>query len=180
MKVGVLALQGSFREHLESFDALGVHAERVRRPEELARVDAIVLPGGESTTIAKLLVANELAEPLRARIAEGLPAFGTCAGLILLAGPLGALDATVVRNAYGSQAFSFEADLAIAGLDGAFRGVFIRAPVVAAAGPAVSVLAEHRRRPVLVRAGSVWASTFHPELAHDLRVHQKFVEEVAA
>jgi len=180
VKVGVLALQGAFREHAEAFDALGAQATRVRYPEQLESLDAIVLPGGESTTITKLLVANDLLEPLRACLHAGLPAFGTCAGLILLANQFGVLDAKVTRNGYGTQRDSFETPLAIAGLDGPFTGVFIRAPVVESVGPAVEVLAAHQDQPVLVRAGGVWASTFHPELAHDLRVHASFLKEVAA
>lgn len=187
MKAGVLALQGAFREHAEVLDALDVDVVAVRRPEELAAVDALFLPGGESTTIGRLLTTSELLEPLRFRLGAGLPAFGTCAGLILLARHvrggrrdqplLAALDVAVARNAYGTQLASFEAPLAIAELGTEpFPGVFIRAPVVERVGPAVAVAAEHEGRPVLVRQGNVWASTFHPELSGDLRLHRRFLE----
>jgi 5'-phosphate synthase pdxT subunit len=189
MNVGVLALQGAFREHREAFDALGVATTEVRTPQELAGVDALILPGGESTTIGKLLDTAGLIEPLLARLRDAMPTLGTCAGLILLAKAvvdgrpdqvsLGALDATVRRNAYGTQLASFEAPVSIDGLDGSpFPGVFIRAPVVEAVGADVEVLAEHAGRPVLVREGRIWASTFHPELSGDLRVHERFLNEV--
>ena len=190
MKAGVLALQGAFREHREVLDALGVDAVEVRVPQQLGGLDALFLPGGESTTITKLLETSGLREPLRAELTEGLPVFGTCAGLILLArdvrdagnagypSPLGALDCTVTRNAYGRQRESFEARLAIEGIDDGFPGVFIRAPVIAGISPAVEVLAEHEGHPVLVREGCVWGATFHPELSGDLRLHQRFLSEV--
>ncbi len=189
MNWGVLALQGAFREHREVLDALGVGSTEVRTPEQLAGVDALILPGRESTTVGRLLTTSELLEPLRRRLADGMPTFGTCAGLILLSRDvldgrpdqpsLDALDATVRRNAYGTQAQSFEADLVIDGLSVApFRGVFIRAPVVEAVGRDVEVLAEHADRPVLVRQGTIWASTFHPELSGDLRVHERVLHEV--
>ena len=188
MKAGVLALQGAFREHREVLDALGVDAVEVRRPEHLSGLDALFMPGGESTTIAKLLESSGLREPLRAALADSLPVLGTCAGLILLAedvrdsagiryaSALGLLDCTVVRNAYGRQRESFEARVPVDGIDGGFPGVFIRAPVIERAG-AVEVLAEHEGRPVLVRQGSVWGATFHPELSGDLRLHQRFLTE---
>jgi 5'-phosphate synthase pdxT subunit len=189
VKVGVLALQGAFREHREVLDALGVATVEVRVPEHLSGIDALVLPGGESTTMTRLLETSGLREPLVDRLRDGLPAFGTCAGLILLAAevrdgradqvPLGALDVTVRRNGYGRQRDSFEAVLTATGLTGAgFPGVFIRAPVVERVGPDVEVLAVHDDRPVLVRQGAVWASTFHPELSGDLRVHQQFVQSI--
>ena len=189
MNWGVLALQGAFREHREALDALGMSSVEVRTPEQLAGVDGLILPGGESTTVGRLLATGDLLEPLRARLAEGMPTFGTCAGLILLAREvldgradqpsLAALDATVRRNAYGTQAESFEADLAVEGIsDAPFRGVFIRAPVVESVGDAVEVLAVHADRPVLLRQGTIWASTFHPELSGDLRVHERFLHEV--
>jgi 5'-phosphate synthase pdxT subunit len=189
MKAGVLALQGAFREHREVLDALGVEAVEVRMPEHLGGIDALFIPGGESTTIAKLLDTSGLREPLHAALTDGLPVFGTCAGLILLADDvrdrddaraptaLGVLDCTVVRNAYGRQRESFEAGLAVDGLDGGFPGVFIRAPVVEAVGEAVEVLAVHDAHPVLVRRGAVWGATFHPELSGDLRLHQRFLTE---
>ena len=190
MKIGVLALQGAFREHREVLDALGVEAIEVRVPEELGGMDALVLPGGESTTIGRLLTTSGLLEPLRARLADGLPALGTCAGLILLATELldarpdqpvlGAIDCTVRRNAYGTQLQSFEAALSVRGLPGGlFPGVFIRAPVVERVGPRVEVLAEHEGRAVLCREDAVFASTFHPELSGDLRIHQRFLREVS-
>ncbi len=189
MKVGVLALQGAFREHREAFDALGVATIEVRTPEDLANADALIIPGGESTTIGKLLETSGLREPLHDRLRDAMPTFGTCAGLILLAKEvvdgrpdqvsLGALDVTVRRNAYGTQLASFEAPVTITGLTGpSFPGVFIRAPVVESVGATVAVLAEHSGRPVLVREGRIWASTFHPELSGDLRVHEQFLNEV--
>jgi 5'-phosphate synthase pdxT subunit len=190
MKAGVLALQGAFREHREVLDALGVEAVEVRVPEHLGGIDALFMPGGESTTITKLLETSGLREPLQRALSDGLPAFGTCAGLILLAddvrdagdvrypAPLAALDCTVVRNAYGRQRESFEIQITIDGLDDAFPGVFIRAPVIEHAGRTVEVLATHDGRPVLVRQGMIWAATFHPELSGDLRVHQRFLGEV--
>jgi 5'-phosphate synthase pdxT subunit len=189
VKCGVLALQGAFREHCEVLETLGVEAVEVRAPAELGGVDALILPGGESTTISRLLETSGLRDPLLERLRDGLPAFGTCAGLIVLArevldgrpdqDPLAVLDAAVRRNAYGSQVQSFEADLQVSGILGAsFRGVFIRAPVIVSTGPHVEVLAEHEGRPVFVRDGVVWACTFHPELAGDFRVHQRFLHEV--
>ena len=188
MKAGVLALQGAFREHREVLDALGVEAVEVRVPEHLGGIDALFIPGGESTTIGKLLDTSGLREPLGAELSAGLPVFGTCAGLILLADDvrdgddhaptaLGVLDCTVVRNAYGRQRESFEARLAVDGLDGEFPGVFIRAPVVERVGGAVDVLAAHDGQPVLVRQGPIWGATFHPELSGDLRLHQRFLTE---
>ncbi|MGH8985162.1 MAG: pyridoxal 5'-phosphate synthase glutaminase subunit PdxT [Acidimicrobiia bacterium] len=191
MKTGVLALQGAFREHAEVLDALGADVVEVRVPAHLAGIDALYLPGGESTTITKLLDSSGLTEPLRERIADGLYVFGTCAGLILLArrvedehgdsyaGALDALACTVARNAYGRQRESFEAALAIQGLDGAFPGVFIRSPVVTSVDGTVEVLATHRDSPVLLRQGRVWAATFHPELSGDLRLHQRFLSEAS-
>jgi 5'-phosphate synthase pdxT subunit len=189
MKAGVLALQGAFREHREVLDALGVEAVEVRVPEHLGGLDALFIPGGESTTIAKLLDTSGLREPLHDALTDGLPVFGTCAGLILLADDvrdrgdartptvLGVLDCTVARNAYGRQRESFEARVAVDGLDGGFPGVFIRAPVVERAGDGVEVLAVHDGHPVLVREGATWAATFHPELSGDLRLHQRFLTE---
>ena len=190
MKAGVLALQGAFREHREVLDALGVEAVEVRVPQQLSGLDALFIPGGESTTITKLLETSGLREPLRAEVTEGLPVFGTCAGLILLASDvrdaddirypaaLSALDCTVVRNAYGRQRESFEARITVEGIDDGFPGVFIRAPVVDRVGHAIEVLAEHEAHPVLIRHGSVWGATFHPELSGDLRLHQRFLAEV--
>jgi 5'-phosphate synthase pdxT subunit len=189
VKVGTLALQGAFREHREVLDALGVDTTEVRTPDRLAGLDALVIPGGESTTMQRLLETSGLRAPLVAAIADGLAVLGTCAGAIVLARevldgrpdqmPIGAIDVTTRRNAYGRQAESFEADLDVAGLPGGpFPGVFIRAPVIETVGEAVTVLAEHNGRPVLAREGRIWVTTFHPELAGDLRVHERFLQEV--
>jgi 5'-phosphate synthase pdxT subunit len=188
-KVGVLALQGAFREHREVLEVLGASVVEVRVPEDLIAVDALVVPGGESTTMMRLLGTSALREPLVTRLRDGMPAFGTCAGLILLAAevrdgrpdqvPLGVLDVAVRRNGYGRQRDSFETDLAVTGLAGGpFPGVFIRAPVVEEVGESVEVLAEHDGRPVLVRQANIWGATFHPELSGDLRVHQQFVQSI--
>jgi pyridoxal 5'-phosphate synthase pdxT subunit len=190
VKAGVLALQGAFREHREVLDALGAEAIEVRVPEDLVALDAIVLPGGESTTMSKLLDTSELRTPLGERLRDGLPVLGTCAGMILLAREVvdgrpdqesfGVVDVTVRRNAYGRQRDSFEADLDVAGLPGgSFRGVFIRAPRIEVAGAGVDVLAVHDGHPVLVREGRAWVASFHPELAGDLRLHQRFLDETS-
>jgi pyridoxal 5'-phosphate synthase pdxT subunit len=189
MKVGILALQGAFREHREVLDALGVGTFEVRVPSDLSAVDALVVPGGESTTMSKLLDSSGLRVPLAERLRDRFPVFGTCAGLILLAHevldgrpdqtPLDVIDCTVRRNAYGTQLDSFEAPVEVRGMPGGpFPGVFIRAPVIERAGPTVEVLAEHAGRPVLCRSGAVWVSTFHPELSGDLRIHQAFLGNV--
>jgi pyridoxal 5'-phosphate synthase pdxT subunit len=182
--------QGAFREHAEALRALDADVTFVKRPEHLAAVDGIVLPGGESTTMDKLLDSAGLREPLRERLEDGLPALATCAGLIVLARevvdgrpdqqPLGVIDATVRRNGYGRQRESFEADLFVRDLDGGtFRGVFIRAPKVERTGADVEVLAEHEGVPVFGRQGRIFFSSFHPELANDLRLHELFIREVA-
>jgi 5'-phosphate synthase pdxT subunit len=200
--IGVLGLQGDVREHLAAVTACGgVRAVPVRRPSELAAVDALVIPGGESTTISRLLETFELLEPLRRRIAAGMPAYGSCAGMILLASDvldgrpdqqqLGGLDVVVRRNAFGRQVDSFESDLRFHGLADPVRAVFIRAPWVESVGPGVEVLATVPRltltgadsgaaagRPVAVRQGSVLATAFHPELTGDIRVHRLFCEMV--
>lgn len=198
--VGVLALQGDVREHFAALESCGARAVPVRRPRELDAVDGIVLPGGESTTIDKLLRAFDLFEPLRTRIAAGLPAYGSCAGLILLAArvldgtadqqTLGVLDVAVRRNAFGRQVDSFEEDLEAPALgagpeDPALHAVFIRAPWVEETGPDVEVLARVSTSPaagriVAVREGAVLATSFHPELGSDLRVHGTFVRMVRA
>jgi 5'-phosphate synthase pdxT subunit len=194
--IGVLALQGDVREHVAALTRLGASAVPVRRPRELDEVDAIVLPGGESTTIDKLARAFELAEPLRKRIASGMPAYGSCAGKILLAErhvdgiegqqTFGGIDVLVRRNAFGRQVESFETDLPFAGLDGApVRAVFIRAPWVEEAGEDVEVLATVESGPaagkvVAVRQGNAIATSFHPEVTGDLRVHELFVDLVRA
>ena len=186
--VGVLALQGAFAAHARVLAELGAHPVEVRTPADLARVEALVMPGGESTTMSMLLESSRLFDPLAARLDDGMPVFGTCAGLILLATEVldgrddqrcfGVLDVAVRRNAYGRQVDSFEADLDVVGLDTPFHAVFIRAPGVERAGPAVEVLASHLGRPVLVRQGPVTAAAFHPELSHDRRLHQHFLQEV--
>ena len=192
--IGVLALQGDVREHLRVLTEAGVRAVSVRREAELDGVDGLVLPGGESTTMAKLLVAFELLDPLRKRLADGLPAFGTCAGMILLADrvldgaegqqTVGGIDMAVRRNAFGRQVESFEGDLDFAGVPGApVHAVFIRAPWVEDAGPGVEVLARVEGGPaagriVAVRQGSLMATSFHPEVTGDGRVHELFVRTV--
>lgn len=187
-RIGVLALQGDVREHLRALSSLGVTATAVRRPAELAAVDALVLPGGESTTMAKLARTFDLLEPLRQRVAEGMPAFGTCAGLILLADriedgvagqeTIGGLDITVRRNAFGRQVDSFEGAVDVVGLDAPVHGVFIRAPWVEQVGDSVEVLARAVGRIVAVRQGSLMATSFHPEVGDDARVHGLFVDLV--
>jgi pyridoxal 5'-phosphate synthase pdxT subunit len=192
--IGVLALQGDVREHLAALRAQGATAMPVRRPEELAAVDGIVLPGGESTTIAKLADRFGLLGPLRAAVAGGLPAYGSCAGMILLADrvldaaagqqTIGGLDVTVRRNAFGRQVDSFESDVAISGVQGGpVHAVFIRAPWVEEAGPGVEVLGRVEGGPadgriVAVRQGNLVATSFHPELTGDRRVHALFVDLV--
>jgi len=196
-RIGVLALQGDVREHLHVLETLGARPVAVRRPSELASVDGLVLPGGESTTMAKLARIFELLEPLRAKVAEGLPMFGTCAGMILLADriedgvvgqeTLGGLDITVRRNAFGRQVDSFESSLDFAGLAEPVHAVFIRAPWVEAVGAGVDVLARVPEgtaagaaagRIVAVRQGPLMATSFHPEVGGDGRVHRMFVDLV--
>lgn len=187
--IGVFALQGDVREHLQTLRTLGADAFPVRRPSELERCDGLVLPGGESTTMAKLARTFELLEPLRARVRGGMPTFGTCAGMILLADrieggtadqeTIGGLDVTVRRNAFGRQVDSFEADLPFAGLDAPVHAVFIRAPWVERTGPDVEVLAEAQGHPVAVRQGHLMATSFHPEVDGDGRVHRLFLDLVA-
>ena len=188
-KVGILALQGDVREHATALAELGSHVVEVRTPDDLAGIDALVLPGGESTTMSLLLGSAGLFEPIAARLHDGMPAFGTCAGMILLASEVldgrpdqrgfAAMDIAVRRNAFGRQVDSFEADLRLHGMPtaagGTFPAVFIRAPVVERAGPGVEVLATIHGRPVLCRQGPVLAAAFHPELSGDLRIHQLFV-----
>jgi 5'-phosphate synthase pdxT subunit len=191
--IGVLALQGDVREHLHALERLGVRSLPVRRLAELEACDGLVLPGGESTTMAKLARTFELIEPIRIRIKAGLPCLGTCAGMILLADRIvdgipgqetfGGLDVTVRRNAFGRQVDSFEGDLFIDGIDGPVHGVYIRAPWVEQAGPEVEVLARVPGGPaadkiVAVRQGSLLATAFHPEVGNDTRIHQMFVDLV--
>ena len=185
MKIGVLGLQGDVREHVRALEAAGATALVVKHPSDVDDVDAVVLPGGESTMIGLLLHRYGLLEPLRARVDAGMPAYGTCAGMILLARDvvgeddaphrIPSLALTVRRNAYGRQVDSFETDLAVAGLDEPFRAVFIRAPIVEDVGDGVDVLAEADERPVLVRQGRLLASSFHPEMTGDARLHEMFV-----
>ena len=183
--VGVLALQGDVREHARLLRDVGCDVVEVKRPQQLDAIDAIVLPGGESTTIGFLLEKFELMNPLRNRIEDGMPALGTCAGAILLAKhvlggdvpKIGVLDATVHRNAYGSQVDSFEDDIEVVGV-GAMRAVFIRAPVIESVGDEVDVLASHGTRPVVIRQGNVIAATFHPELTGDAGLHRLLLEGV--
>jgi 5'-phosphate synthase pdxT subunit len=189
--IGVLALQGAVARHVHAIERLGLEAVEVRTADQLDRVDALVLPGGESTTMSKLLDANELFAPLAERLADGMPALGTCAGMILLATDVldgrpdqrcfGAVDIAVRRNAFGRQVDSFEADIALAGLDEApVHAVFICAPVVERVGDHVHVLADVGGRPVACRQGDVIVTSFHPELSEDLRVHELFVRQVGA
>ena len=185
-RVGVLALQGASAAHADALRRLGAEAVEVRTPAQLDGVDGVVLPGGESTTISFLLDSNELREPLAERLADGLPAFGTCAGMILLATDVldgrpdqrsfGVIDLAVRRNAFGRQLDSFEADLDVTGLDEPFHAVFIRAPGVEATGEGVEVLAEVDGQAVLCRQGAIMVSSFHPELTDDLRLHQMFLD----
>lgn len=190
-QVGVLALQGDVREHLAALRAVGAEAVPVRRRAELDAVDALLIPGGESTTMSHLLRELELIDPLRARLADGMPAYGSCAGMILLAAeivdagaqgraaiPLSGIDMTVRRNAFGRQVDSFEGDVAFTGLTDPVHAVFIRAPWVERVGPGVQVLAEAAGHPVAVRHGAVLATSFHPEVTGDRRIHRLFVDIV--
>jgi 5'-phosphate synthase pdxT subunit len=185
-RVGVLALQGDFREHLSVLRRAGAEPVAVKAPEDVAAVDGLVIPGGESTTIGKLAERFGLVEPIRDRIENGLPAFGTCAGLILLAAAvtegsqplLAVLDVVVKRNAFGRQNDSFEADLDVAGLADPFHAVFIRAPWVEKTGSGVDVLARIDEHPVMVRQDNILAASFHPELTEDERIHRMFVHMI--
>ncbi|HEX7002897.1 MAG TPA: pyridoxal 5'-phosphate synthase glutaminase subunit PdxT [Trueperaceae bacterium] len=188
MKIGVLALQGAFREHRLAFERLGAQVIEVRLPRHLEGLSGVVIPGGESTTMAKLMSSYGLDHALREYHRSGGAIWGTCAGAIAVAQEisgrpgqptLGLLDITVERNAYGRQVASFEADLEIEGMEGAFRAVFIRAPRIVRAGPAVEVLGELEGDPVMVRQGRVIAGVFHPELSGDDRVHEYFLNQVA-
>ena len=186
MRIGVLALQGGVAEHLAMLRRLGVEAVEVRLPDQMERLDGIILPGGESTTIGALMVEYGLLGPLRRRLQAGLPAYGTCAGMILLASDLGGarqpilgvMDIAVRRNAFGSQLDSFEQDLAVADLEGGtFRAVFIRAPAIERLGAGVESLARlGDGTPVAARQGRLLASAFHPELGGDLRIHRMFAD----
>ncbi|CAB4595188.1 unannotated protein [freshwater metagenome] len=194
MKVGVLALQGDVREHIKALEECGVHPLTVRRRSEIEKIDALVLPGGESTTIALLAQSFGVFELIKTRIGEGLPVYGSCAGMILLADRVldatedqetfGGMDITVRRNAFGRQVDSFESDLTVAGITApTMKAVFIRAPWVEAIGPEVEVLASVKtsggvEHAVAVRQGALLATSFHPELTGDNRIHRYFVEQV--
>ena len=184
MKIGVLALQGAVTEHIQMLSALDTEAVPVRLPSELVGLDALVIPGGESTTISKLLSDYDLMEPIRKLAEQGFPIFGTCAGLILLAKkapnlemePIGVMDIEVKRNAFGRQVDSFEADLNIPALGNVtFHGVFIRAPIIEKTERDVEVLCQLNGKPVAVRQGKLLACVFHPELTNDLRFHKYFL-----
>lgn len=185
MQIGVLALQGAFREHQQILDRCGIESVQLRKPAQLDGLSALIIPGGESTTIGKLLKDFKLFEPIARMAGDGLPIFGTCAGMILLAKvikgseqpSLGLMDMCVDRNAFGRQVDSFEEDLEIPALGAApYRAVFIRAPYVTAVGPEVDVLAKCGEKIVLVRQGRFLAAAFHPELTEDIRLHRYFIE----
>ena len=193
MRIGVLALQGDFREHMVALAEIGIGAVAVKTAEEIASIDALVIPGGESTTISKLAKSFNLFDLISDRISNGMPTYGSCAGMILVAKSIqdpasgqdsfGGIDMVVKRNAFGRQVDSFEADLDFKGItEPKVRGVFIRAPWVESCGPNVEVLAkveiEGNSHPVAVREGKVLATAFHPELTGDFRVHRYFVEEI--
>lgn len=186
MKIGVLALQGDFREHQEIVRSLGHEAPSIRRSEELLNLDGLIIPGGESTAIALLAKNFDLIDPIRSAIASGLPTYGSCAGMILLADNIvdgalnqetfGGIDMVVRRNAFGRQVDSFEGDIAFNGSQ--IHGVFIRAPWVESVGDEVQVLAEFQGHPVAVRQGKLLATSFHPELTSNPLVHQYFFDEI--
>jgi len=184
--IGVLALQGAFAAHEDALRGLGVETKQVRTPADLAKVQALVMPGGESTTMSRLLDTSGLFDHLASRFSDGMPVFGTCAGMILLASEVldgrpdqrsfGVIDITVQRNGYGRQVDSFETDIDVDGCERPFHAVFIRAPKVVAAGPAVQVLATHDGVPVVAHQGHVMVASFHPELTDDDRLHQIFLQ----
>ncbi len=189
MRIGVLALQGAFREHIMTLEALGVEAEAVRKPDQLAACSGLIIPGGESTAIAKLMTSYGFYEPIVQHHASGLAVWGTCAGAILVAREivdtvagqrgLELMDIVVRRNAFGRQVHSFEADLHVSGIEGdVFRGVFIRAPWIESVGAGVDVLAKHDGHIVAARQGDLLATVFHPELTGDVRMHAYFIEDV--
>jgi 5'-phosphate synthase pdxT subunit len=195
MKVGVLALQGDFREHLLSLENCGVAGLAVKRHDEISQVDALIIPGGESTTISKLAKTFGLFELIRDRISSGMPVYGSCAGMILLSREIldpasgqdsfGGLDIVVRRNAFGKQVDSFESDLDFKGIEGGpVRAVFIRAPWVESHGPEVEILASvqvsNLSHPVAVRQGNVFATSFHPEISGDFRVHKYFIDQICS
>lgn len=179
---GVLAVQGDFERHLRALEKLGCTGREVRTLEDLIEIDRLIIPGGESTTVGILLERFGLGEAIRARVLAGMPIWGTCMGMILLANrvsdrqqySLGLLDILVVRNAFGAQVHSFEAEVQVVGMETPVLGVFIRAPIVAECGPGVEVLAEYSGNVVAVRHGNRLGTSFHPELTDDLRMHQWF------
>jgi len=189
VKIGVLALQGDVREHIASLGDCGVSARSVKTRDDIDSIDALIIPGGESTTIAKLARAFGVFDLIKARIGSGMPTYGSCAGMILIAdqildgGPdqeiLGGIDVQVRRNAFGRQVDSFETDLSFAGIGGTtFRAVFIRAPWVESVGAGVEVLASFNGHPVAIRQGHLLATSFHPELTGDNRIHRFFVDQL--
>ncbi len=189
MKIGVLALQGDVAEHIASLGECGVIASGVRSKQEIESIDALVIPGGESTTIAKLAKAFGVFDLIKSRIASGMPTYGSCAGMILIADQIldggadqegfGGIDAQVRRNAFGRQVDSFETDLSFSGIGGAaFRAVFIRAPWVESVGTQVEVLSSFNGHPVAIRQGHLLATSFHPELTGDNRIHRFFVDQL--
>ncbi|MDO8964885.1 MAG: pyridoxal 5'-phosphate synthase glutaminase subunit PdxT [Coriobacteriia bacterium] len=188
MRIGVLALQGAFREHIVSLEALGVEAVPVRLPDQLDGCVGLIIPGGESTAIGKLMDTYGFYDAVAQQYGAGMAVWGTCAGAILIARTvldalpdqrsLSLMDIAVRRNAYGRQVDSFEADLHVSGIDGEFRGVFIRAPWIEQVGAGVEAIARHDGRIVAARQGDLLATTFHPELTGDPRFHRYFVEEV--
>ena len=195
MKIGVLALQGDFREHINSLSDCGVNAVPVKTKEEILEVDGLIIPGGESTTIAKLARSFNLFDLIKKRIADGMPTYGSCAGMILLADRVedaivgqesfGGIDMTVRRNAFGRQVDSFETELKFEGItQPSIRAVFIRAPWVESVGAGVQILAEvsidGTKHPVAVRQGNLLATSFHPELTGDNRIHKFFIEQICA
>jgi len=188
--IGVLALQGAFNAHAQALRQLNADVREIRLPQDLDGVDGVVLPGGESTTMSQLLLSSGVFDVLTQRIAGGLPALGTCAGLILLAKRVldarpdqvscSVLDVTVRRNGYGRQIDSFEADIAITGLETPFTAVFIRAPIIEEVGSGVEILAMHNDAPVAVAAQNVIAASFHPELTSDVRFHELFLHMISS
>ncbi|MDR6749503.1 5'-phosphate synthase pdxT subunit [Bacillus pumilus] len=186
LTIGVLGLQGAVREHIQSIEACAAEGKIIKRAEELASVDGLIIPGGESTTMRRLMDTYQFIEPIKAFAAEGKPIFGTCAGLIMLAkyiedrddAHLGLLNVSVARNSFGRQVDSFEADLEVKGLDAPFTGVFIRAPHIISADESVDIMAEYDGRIVMAKENNILGCSFHPELTDDHRLTQLFVEMV--
>ncbi|MEH7770541.1 pyridoxal 5'-phosphate synthase glutaminase subunit PdxT [Bacillus pumilus] len=186
LTIGVLGLQGAVREHIQSIEACAAEGKIIKRAEELASVDGLIIPGGESTTMRRLMDTYQFIEPIKAFAAEGKPIFGTCAGLIMLAkhiedrddAHLGLLNVSVARNSFGRQVDSFEADLEVKGLDAPFTGVFIRAPHIISADESVDIIAEYDGRIVMAKENNILGCSFHPELTDDHQLTQLFVEMV--